>query len=558
MNARALLLAAVVIGVGGEAAAAEGELTRVPVLEPNVAFWKKVYIEWSLNDIVLHDERDLSTVYRVLKVAARGEKSKDGLMRAEAISRGRSELEAALKSLAKKSPKTDAALRGVEKEVFNNLKNVTRADKYTRLQTIRVQNGLRERFLQGWSSSGLYEPFILAELRRSGLPEELIGVAFVESLFYVGAKSKVGAAGVWQFMSYTGKEYMQLNAVVDERYDPILATEAACKYLRQAKKELGTWPLAVTSYNYGRGGAKGLVAGAGTKDFGTILAVSKNKRFGFAARNYYASFLAVHDILKARDTLLKGFSRKAPWSFDVIRTPFPLYTTQLTATGEVDAAHFDVLNPALMNEARDGIIPLPHGISLRVPKGKATKILDKLASLPVKERTRAARATKTVHASTGKQSISDVAKKYGLSADVLSAATGLDKADVPAKGQRIAIPHASMRYSLLPEARSMVVPPLPAQEKILLADAAQVPDEPAPVAERPTAVDAKPKVDKKAKGVVKISFIRTEPLATMPGVDVIAGVASPSLPDVDVIAGDPADHAPRDAPSAPTVAASAS
>ena len=555
-----LLLALLSVTLGAGAARADDAFTRVPALEPNVAFWKKVYIEWSLNNIAFHDEKDLGTVYRVITVPARGAKGKDGLDRSGTINRGKSEVEAAMRSLAKKNPKTDAGLTGVEKEVFNNLKHLTRADKYTRHATLRAQNGLRERFLQGWSNSGLYEQFILAELRRNGLPEELIGVAFVESLFYVGAKSKVGAAGVWQFMSYTGKEYMQLNAVVDERYDPILATEAACKYLKTAKRELGTWPLAVTSYNYGRGGMKGLVKGAGTKDFGTILQVSNNKRFGFAARNYYASFMAVHDILKERDKWLKGYPRKAPWSYDVIRTPFPLYATQLTATGEVDAAAFDVLNPGLMNEARDGKIPLPHGISLRVPKGKAAKILEKLAKLPEKERTKGSRATKGVHASTGKQNINEVAKKYGLSADVLAAATGLDKDDVPAKGQKIPIPVGSARYTLFPEARAMAVPPLPSQQKILLADAAEIPDEPE-VAE-PTEVVAKaekkkpePK-DDGPKGLVKIALLRTESLTGLPGVDVMAGVASAALPDVDVVAGDPGAAAPWLKRTVPAVAAS--
>lgn len=565
-------IAIVIIGVCALASAptiaADAEFTRVPALESNVAFWKKVYIEWSLNNIALHDEQDLGMVYRVLTVPARGAKNAEGLGRSEAINKGRAEVEAALRSLAKKNPKTDAGLTGVEKEVFNNLKHITRADKYTR-GDIRAQNGLRERFLQGWNNSGLYEQFIKAELQRNGLPEELIGVAFVESLFYVGAKSHVGAAGVWQFMSYTGKEYMQLNSVVDERYDPILATEAACKYLKQAKKELGTWPLAVTSYNYGRGGMRALSTAAGTKDFGVILAVSKNKRFGFAARNYYASFLAVLEILKERDKWFKGQPRKAAWSYDVIRTPFPLYATQVTATKELDAATLEVLNPALTNEARDGKIPLPHGISLRVPKGKAKAVLDKLAALPDRERMRGSTATKTVHAATGKGSIADIAKKYGLSADVLAAATGLEKDDVPAKGQRIPIPHANARYSLLPEARSMAVPPLPTQAKILLADASDVPDEPAiddeasePAEVKVANVDPKTKrveakaKDDKPRGVVTVALVRSEPVAdAVPAVDVIAGVSAALLPDVDVIAGDPGASAPWLTPAKRTLPA---
>jgi membrane-bound lytic murein transglycosylase D len=569
-----LVTAGLVIGVallGGSARAQADEFTRVPVLEPNVAFWKKVYIEWSINNIALHDEQDLGIVYRVLTVPPRGSKNAQGLTRAEAIKKGQSELEVALHSLAKKNPKSAEGLTGLEKEVFTNLKGVSRADKYTRHSTIRAQNGLRERFLQGWANSGLYWTFIEAEMKRNGLPPELIAVAFVESLFYVGAKSKVGAAGVWQFMSYTGKEYMHLNSVVDERYDPILATEAAAKYLRQAKKELGTWPLAVTSYNYGRAGMRGLANGAGTKDFGVILAVSKNKRFGFAARNYYASFLAVHDILKNKDVLLKGFERKKTWSYDVIRAPFSVYSTQLAATREIDIATLEALNPALTNEARDGKIPLPHGISLRVPKGKGDAIMQKLAALPERERLRGMRAVKAVHKCTGKQSVADIAKKYGVSTDTLTTALGLDAKAVPEQGQQVPIPQETARYTLLPEARNLPALPAPARTKILLADATLTPDSELVKLEKPaeTTTDsdkaerlAREQAQKAERAKVALASAEPQGKVTVgriqvvaisheiPGVDIIAGFGASTLPLVDVVAGDPGPDAPWPAPAA--------
>ena len=553
---RAAVVVAFMIAAG--AAHADDAFTRVPALEPNVAFWRHVYIDWSMNNIAFHDDEDLGIVYRVISVPAHGEKNGAGQTRPDLIHKGQAEVEAAVRALARKNPKSADGLSGVEKEVFTNLQKVSRADKYNRLAHIRVQNGLRERFLMGWANSGLYEQYIKGELRERGLPEDLIGIAFVESLFYVGARSKVGAAGIWQFMSYTGKEYMQLNSVVDERWDPVLATEAACKYLKQAKKELGTWPLAITSYNYGRGGMKGLVEGAGSKDFGVVLAVSKNKRFGFAARNYYASFLAIHDIITG--PAVKGLDRKKPWSYDVIRVPFPAFATQLTGTGEVDAATFDFLNPALTGEARDGKIPLPHGFSVRVPKGHGDKILAKLAALTDKERSRGVRAVKAVYKSTGKQTIGDIAKKYGLAGDTLAAAVGLDVDDVPEKGQQIPIPPASARYTLLPEARGMPVPPLPAPVKILVADAEKIPEpkEEPDVADKPDkpSKPAKPEKPAVVAAVVKPGTVTVGPISVVsltddvPSVDVVAGMTEAMLPDVDAVAGGPSAAAPpMDAPA---------
>jgi membrane-bound lytic murein transglycosylase D len=532
---------AIVLGVGAAAPAAAfpAEFEKPSAIAPNVAFWKKVYAEWRVDDIALHDEDDLGVVYTVLRVPKRGGKDAEGRTRPEAINAGRAKVEAALRALAKRNPKDDSGLEGLEREVFNALKNSKRPDKYARAHKIRGQNGLYERFVQGYANSGLYEQFISAELTRVGLPKELIGVAFVESLFYTGARSKVGAGGVWQFMSYTGKEYMQLNSVIDERYDPILATEAAAKYLKQAKKELSTWPLAVTSYNYGRGGMRALAKGAGTNDFNVILAVSKNKRFGFAARNYYASFLAVLEILDEQNVRFAGVKKKAPWSYEVARMPFLVFSTQLFATGHLDQATFESLNPGLTDEAAGGRLPLPHGMSVRLPKGKASAIITALNALPDREKGKAQRAAKAIHVASGKETIAAIAKKYGVSAEILAARTGSDAADVVGKGQRVAIPPPSPKTSLLPEARGMPLPPLLVQAPVLLADAAELLPEAVAAPKPRVGLSAGPTLTNGMRGTVSVGRVRSEALEPpgLPAVDVIAGGVAGALPAVDVLAG---------------------
>ncbi|MDP2342122.1 MAG: lytic transglycosylase domain-containing protein [Deltaproteobacteria bacterium] len=528
------------------ASAIPAEFKKPAAIVPNVAFWKKVYGDWSINDIALHDEEDLGIVYRVVKVPIRGAKNDKGQTRAEAINSARAEVETALKSLQKKQPKDESKLEGMEKQVFLALKSSARPDKYARLAKIRGQNGLRERFIQGYQLSGLYQTFIEAELQRNGLPKELIGVAFVESLFYTGARSKVGAAGIWQFMSYTGREYMQLNAVLDERWDPIIATESAAKYLKTAKRELsGEWPLAITSYNYGRGGMRGLARDAGSNDFGVILAVSKGKRFGFAARNYYASFLAVLEVLEEAPTRFAGIQKKAPWSYDVVRTPFPLYCTQLTATGLVDQASLEVLNPALTDDAARGKLPLPHGISLRVPRGKGKELMAKLEALPAADKRRGMLAVKSVHTCTGKQSMIEIAKKYSMSPDILAARTGVPVDAVPAKGQKLPIPPAAAKYTLFPEARGMPLPPLSEAPPLLLADAATLlpdladdDDAPAMPLKPKAPVVRRPEGPVALTGVVKVTGVRSEALArALPAVDVVAGAPDEPFPLIDVLVG---------------------
>lgn len=525
------------------------EFDKPTAIASNVAFWKRVYAEWRLDDIALHDEEDLGMVYRVVRVPKRGQKDEQGRTRAEAVTAARNEVEITLSSLQKKQPKNADELTGLEKDIYLALADSKRADKYTRLAQIRGQNGLYERFVQGYANSGLYDTFIAEELTRQGLPKELIGVAFVESLFFTGAKSHVGAAGVWQFMTYTGREYMQLNPVVDERWDPILATEAAAKYLKQAKKELGTWPLAVTSYNYGRGGMKGLVKGAGTTDFNVILAVTRGKRFGFAARNYYASFLAVLEILDEKEARFAGVPKKPSWNYDVLRVPFPLFSTQLTGTGLVDQATFEWLNPALSDDAARGRLPLPHGMSVRVPKEQSTGILTALHALPDTDKLKASRAVKAVHTANGKQSLKDIARQYGLEVGVLSARTGLAATGALPKGHKVPVPPPSVRTSLLPEARELPTPPFLRTAPVLLADAAEL---------LPQAVAAPPRMaglgapTMGLKGAVVVA-VRSERLltTTLPAVDVVAGARLQVLPETDAISGSFTPPAVPVVPAAP-------
>lgn len=87
---------------------------------------------------------------------------------------------------------------------------------------------------------------------KYGIPDDIMALAIVESAVSSSAVSKVGAVGMWQFMSATAEDYgLEVNALVDERKDAEKATDAAARYLRDAKRRLGSWQLAVLSYNCG-------------------------------------------------------------------------------------------------------------------------------------------------------------------------------------------------------------------------------------------------------------------------------------------------------------------
>lgn len=97
-----------------------------------------------------------------------------------------------------------------------------------------------------------YFPEIIPILQLNGIPEDFIYLAAVESYFNLRAYSSANAAGMWQFLSGTAKQYgLEVNSEVDERYDPEKATIAACKYLKDAYDRYGDWSTVAASYNGG-------------------------------------------------------------------------------------------------------------------------------------------------------------------------------------------------------------------------------------------------------------------------------------------------------------------
>lgn len=112
---------------------------RPDVVVPNVEFWKRVYAEWSVNEVVFHDTEYFDLVYRVVRVPKREEKTPDGLTRNDVLGQAKKELVAALASLDVKQPTSAAGLEGFELELYQALEHNPRPDKYQRAGSIRCK-----------------------------------------------------------------------------------------------------------------------------------------------------------------------------------------------------------------------------------------------------------------------------------------------------------------------------------------------------------------------------------------------------------------------------------
>lgn len=272
-----------------------GLFPRYPALEPQVAFWRKVYAEWGRSQVALHDNRHMGLVYEVVDLpgeASGGFTPSQKALVQERFDYWKYRLRSLEDKLASRAP-LDATDRQLARQIGEQ------ADVRTAIrgaaERLRYQRGLRERFKRGLEISGRYDEHFRRIFRSAGLPEELAFLPHVESSFQANARSSAGAVGIWQFTAGAAKTFMNGQDSVAARLDPIASAHGAASYLSHAYGKLGSWPLAVTSYNHGIGGMQKAKNTYG-HNFERIVQDYDHPLFGFASRNYYAEFLAAAEI----------------------------------------------------------------------------------------------------------------------------------------------------------------------------------------------------------------------------------------------------------------------
>ena len=127
-----------------------------------------------------------------------------------------------------------------------------------------------------------YFPRLIEILKQNRMPEDLIYLAVAESSLDINALSPAKAAGIWQFMAATGKQYgLEVNDDVDERYDPEKETVAACQYLRNAYSKYGNWATVCASYNAGTARISNELASQQVNTSFDLRLVSETSRYVF-------------------------------------------------------------------------------------------------------------------------------------------------------------------------------------------------------------------------------------------------------------------------------------
>lgn len=300
-----VLVLGLAVGLGSPAGAAtQMEFPRPAKLEPNVQFWVDVFTFYSYRDLVVFDRDRVWKVYQVLHLPGSGAPSTEQVERADAY------LKAKYSHILTKLAAGGQPLGEDERRVAELFRGEPLDHYAAAAANLRVQQGLRERFREGLLRARNYLPTMERIFHVAGLPVELAVMASVESGYQNNAYSRAGAVGMWQFVRPTGKKYLKITRRYDERLHPFRATKAAAELLRYNYELLGSWPLAITAYNYGTSGMARAAATYGS-DFLKILNNFDGPRFGFASRNYYAEFLAALQVHRYEDDYFPGIAQEA-------------------------------------------------------------------------------------------------------------------------------------------------------------------------------------------------------------------------------------------------------
>jgi len=408
-----------------------------PTIKNNIIFWEKIYSSYSLSDAVIHDSNDLSRIYEVIHLLD------PDLPGAQRINRKikeatRNKYSKILKKLSQKRKAASANERRIV-SLFKGNKRFKEMAKAA--ENVRSQTGQKERFLTGVVTSRNYIKKMKQIFRSYNMPEDLAYLPHVESSFNVKAYSKFGAAGMWQFTRETGKRYLTINYTLDERLDPISATHAAAQYLRNSYEVLNSWPLALTSYNYGTSGTLRAVKEKGSYE--KIIAGYDKGHFKFASRNFYSEFLAARNVAKQLEKSSKTRHYPVP-TVRYFKLPGYVHISRIESHFGLTKTEIRDLNPALRPPVFTGEKFIPKGYPLRLPGDRKNYRVNTPvpASFYAKTQKRS-----TFHRVKNGETIGSIANLHGVSVTSLNKVNNLDKYATIYIRQKLRVPNITVPTS---------------------------------------------------------------------------------------------------------------
>jgi membrane-bound lytic murein transglycosylase D len=490
-------------GLAVQPARAQETFPLPAALQPDVDFWVSIFTRYGTDEGVLHDNRNLAVVYERIDMPSgisRQERNRRVQKRREAVAR-------ILETLA--DGKRDNLTAEQARVLALWPADVSSDTLRGATERIRFQQGLSDRFREGLQRSGRWRDFIEAEFAALGVPLELAALPHVESSYNPDARSHVGASGIWQFTRSTGRRFMRVDHVVDERNDPFAATRGAGRLLAYNYSITGNWPMAITAYNHGLAGVLRAMQRHGDNAYVDILRNYNGRTFGFASRNFYVAFLAAKEVDQNAERYFPGVVRESPTAYAELKLPDYVAADDLASALGVSTRHIAKHNPALQPTVWQGSKHLPRGYALRLPAAMVNGSADTvLASVP-KDLWRSEQLPDLFHTVARGDTLSEIAERYDTRVSTLVALNGLGSQHRIRAGQQLRLPAAGPAPAVVAMASTAAEAPAAAAAEEPEAAAAEAPEVAA--AEAPEAVlEEVPQVEEQQPAALTGEVVATE------------------------------------------------
>jgi membrane-bound lytic murein transglycosylase D len=434
-----------------------------PELQRDVDFWLSIFTVYTTDQGVLHDNRNLAVVYERVDLPAKMSRRE----RQRNVAKRREKLQATLRSLAQ--GKRDNLTAEEARVLALWPSDVSNETLRAATKRIRYQQGLKDRFRQGLMRSGRWRDYVEKEFRALGVPVELAALPHVESSYDPAARSHVGASGIWQFTRSTGRRFMRIDHVVDERNDPFAATRAAGQLLAYNYSITGNWPMAITAYNHGLSGVRRAMRQFGDEAYADIFRKYNGRTFGFASRNFYVAFLAAKRVDQNPQQYFPDVQADHPTDYATIKLQAYIPVSDLTSALGVTSKQLAAHNLSLQPTVWQGSKHLPKDFDIRLPSTLLDAPVENLlANVPAND-WQTSQLPDLYHTIARGDTLSQIAEAYNTRVSTLVALNGLSSSNRIRAGQRLRLPAAGPAPAAVVSAA--VAAPEPVIEEVVIASA---------------------------------------------------------------------------------------
>ena len=272
-------------------------------LSDRIEFWEKVFTIYGEDNLIIHDAQRVDLIYAVV----------DERSRRSGVQSVRNLLSEVRSKISSPNQLTTEARRLYDMIEADGVR-MAAGDIAVLQGRIHVQRGIKERFRAGIVRSGRYLPYFEEVFEGEGVPVVITLLPLVESSFENEARSYAGAAGIWQFMPSTGRQFMRVSRGRADRLNPAVATRSAARLLKDNYEALGSWPLAISAYNHGRAGMARARRAHGS-DMAAIIKNYSSRTFGYASKNFYAEFVAAVNVYNDYEIHFGPIALDSPMDF---------------------------------------------------------------------------------------------------------------------------------------------------------------------------------------------------------------------------------------------------